>query len=170
MRKRLAIAFGGAISAMVVGTLLFGTVLAAGPGPANGKGSVVGGRDIPISVAAQLTGLTEDQVLAELEGGKTILALLEEKGIDLTTFHEAVADAREAALADAVAQGTLTAEQAQNMEQRMEQNQASPGPHGPMRGNGECASIAGDANEYSWGSSSDGAGPGLNNRWGAKTR
>ena len=76
MLKRLAIAAGAAITAVAVGAVLLGTVLAAGPGPKNGNGADVGGRDIPLAVASELTGLTEEQLLAELEGGKTVPALL----------------------------------------------------------------------------------------------
>jgi len=180
MLKRLAIAAGAAITAVAVGTVLFGTVLAAGPGPKNGNGADVGGRDIPLAAASELTGLTEEQLLAELEGGKTIPVLLEEKGIDLTTFHQAVADARKAAVDEAVAEGTITPEQAQWMLQHMAQNQASEGPYGPQYGEGrmlgDCTG-EGEAHRYggtgegkSWGEPGEGTGPGLEHRYGGSTR
>jgi len=180
MLKRLAVAAGAAVTGVAVGAVLFGTVLAAGPGPKNGTGSDIGGRDIPLAVAAELTGLTEEQLLTEVESGKTIPALLEEKGIDLTVFHQAVADARQAAVDAAVAAGTITPEQAQWMLQRMAQNQASEGPHGPQYGEGQmlgdCAG-GGDANRYgmsgegkSWGVPGEGTGPGLEHRYGGSTR
>jgi len=179
MLKRLAIAAGAAITAVAVGAVLFGTVLAAGPGPKNGNGADVGGRDIPLAVASELTGLTEEQLLAELEGGKTIPALLEDLKIDLTVFHQAVADARQAAVDEAVAEGTITPEQAQWMRQHMTQTQASEGPYGPQysegRQLGDCT--GGDANRYGmsdqgkgWGVPGEGIGPGLEHRYGGSTR
>jgi hypothetical protein len=183
MLKRLAIAAGAAITAVAVGAVLFGTVLAAGPGPKNGNGADIGGRDIPLAVASELTGMTEDELLAELEGGKTIPALLEELGeelgFDLTDFHQAVADARQAAVDEAVAEGTITPEQAQWMRQHMTQTQASEGPYGPQYGEGrqlgDCT--GGDANRYGmsdqgkgWGEPSEDTGPGLEHRYGGSTR
>ncbi|MDI6858191.1 MAG: DUF2680 domain-containing protein [Dehalococcoidia bacterium] len=182
MGKRLAVV-GGAIAAVAVGVLLFGTVFAAGPGPNAGNGVDIGGRDIPVAVASELTGLTEEQLLAELEGGTTIPALLEEKGIDLSVFHQEVAEARQAAVDAAVAAGTLTQEQAQRMLERMEQNQASPGPHGPQYGEGrQLGECDGDGEQHrygsasvaaagkSWGEPGEGTGPGLEHRYGGSTR
>jgi hypothetical protein len=180
MLKRLAIAAGAAITAVAVGAVLFGTVLAAGPGPKNGNGADVGGRDIPLAVASELTGLTEEQLLAELEGGKTIPVLLEGLNVDLTDFHQAVADARQAAVDEAVAEGTITPEQAQWMRQHMTQTQASEGPYGPQYGEGrtlgDCAG-EGEAHRYggtgegkSWGEPGEGTGPGLEHRYGGSTR
>ena len=179
MLKRLTVAAVAAITTVAVGAVLFGTVLAAGPGPKNGNGTDVGGRDIPLAVASELTGLTEEQLLAELDGGKTIPALLEELGIDLTVFHQAVADARQAAVDEAVAEGTITPEQAQWMRQHMTQTQASEGPYGPQysegRQLGDCT--GGDANRYGmsdqgkgWGEPGEGTGPGLEHRYGGSTR
>jgi len=140
MLKRLAMAAGVAVVVLAVTGVLLGTVLAAGPGPQAGNGAAIGGRDIPLAVAADLTGLTEEQLLAELDGGKTIPALLEEKGIDLTVFEQAVADARESAVEEAVAAGTISPERAQVMLQRMEERQASgeQGPGGPQADAGQA--------------------------------
>lgn len=183
MGKKLLVAAGAALSGALVIGLLVGTALAAGPGPkGNGNGATIGGRDTPIAVAADLTGLTEEEVLAELEGGKTIPVLLEEEGVDLTTFHQAVADARQAAVDEAVDEGKLTQEQAGVMKQRMAQNQAEgAGPHGYSYGDGdgECdGTCDGDMNRlgpasgegFSWGGRGDGTGPGLEHRYGGSTR
>jgi len=176
MMKKLAIAVGAAVTAIVVGAVLFGTVFAAGPGPRSD--TAIGGRDVPLAVASQLTGLSQDELLAELEGGKTIPALLEEKGIDLTVFHQAVADARQAALDQAVAEGKITPERAQVMAQNMEQAQVSAGPHGPRDGSGQgLGDCTGDANRYGMsdqgkggGVPGDGTGPGLEHRYGGSTQ
>jgi hypothetical protein len=181
MGKRLAVVGGAIAAAVAAGALLIGTVFAAGPGPNAGNGADIGGRDIPLAVASELTGLTEEQLLAELEGGKTIPALLEEKGVDISVFHQEVAEARQAAVDAAVAEGTLTQEQAQTMLRNMEQNQASEGPHGPRSGEGRrlgdgdgeqyrYGSAAGVSEGKSWGEPGEGAGPGLERRYGGSTR
>jgi len=140
MLKRLGLTVGVAVAVLAVTGVLFGTVLAAGPGLRAGNGAAIGGQDTPLAVAADLTGLTEEQLLAELDGGKTIPVLLEEKGIDLTVFEQAVADARETAVEEAVAAGTISPERAQVMLQRMEERQAAgeQGPHGPQAGAGQA--------------------------------
>jgi len=178
MLKRLALTAGAAVAVLAVTGVLFGTVLAAGPGPQAGNGTAIGGRDIPLAVAADLTGLTEEELLAELDGGKTIPVLLEEKGIDLTVFEQAVADAHQAALDQAVAEGKITPERAQVMAQNMEQAQVSAGPHGPRDGSGQgLGDCTGDANRYGmsdqgkgWGVPGDGTGPGLEHRYGGSTQ
>jgi hypothetical protein len=136
MLKTLALAAATAVAVLAVTGVLFGTVLAAGPGPKAGAGETIGGRDVPLAVAAELTGLTEEELLAELEGGKTMPVLLDEMDIDLSVFHQAVADARQAAVDEAVAAGTITPEQAQVMLQRMQERQAAgeQGPYGPQAG------------------------------------
>ena len=86
MFKKAGIAVGAAVAAVSVGMLLLGTAFASGPGPKSD--TAVGGRDIPLVVASDLTGLTQDELLAELQGGTTIPALLEEKGVDLNVFEQ----------------------------------------------------------------------------------
>lgn len=177
MLNRLGLAAGATVVVLAVMGVLFSTALAAGPGPKAGYGDTIGGRDVPLAVAAELTGLTEEQLLAELEGGTTIPALLEEKGIDLSVFHQAVAEARQAAVEEAVAAGTITQEQAQRMLQRMQERQAAgeQGPHGPqagaqqMRGNGTCDGTGphGPMAGSGYGESGDGTGPGQSHRYGA---
>jgi len=172
MFKKAGIAVGAAVAAVSVGMLLLGTAFAFGPGPKSD--TVVGGRDIPLAVASELTGLSQDELLAELDSGTTIPTLLEEKGIDLSVFHQAVAEARQAALDEAVATGKISPERAQVMAQNMEQAQASAGPHGPGNGSGDCT---GDANRYGMsdqgkgrGVPGDATGPGLEHRYGGSTQ
>jgi hypothetical protein len=180
MFKKAGIAVVAAVGAVSVGMLLLGTAFAFGPGPKSD--TAVGGRDIPLTVASDLTGLSEDELQAELAGGTTIPALLEEKGIDLDTFHQAVADARQAALDAAVAAGTISPERAQVMAQNMEQAQVSAGQNGPQYRAGERAGdCTGDGNQYkygqsdasgqgnSWGVPGDATGPGLEHQYGKST-
>jgi hypothetical protein len=176
MLKRLALTAGAAVAVLAVTGVLFGTVLAAGPGPRAGNGAAIGGRDIPLAVAADLTGLTEEQLLAEFEGGKTVPALLEEKGIDLTVFEQAVADARETAVEEAVAAGTISPERAQVMLQRMEERQGAgeQGPHGPQAGavqalrDGTCDGTGphGPTAGSGYGEPGEGTGPDQSHRYG----
>jgi len=177
MLKKLALAAGVAVAVVAVTGVLFSTVLAAGPGPKTGYGDAIGGRDVPLAVAAELTGLTEEELLAELEGGTTIPVLLEELGIDLSVFHQAVAEARQAAVDEAVASSTITPEQAQVMLQRMNERQAEggQGPYGAQAGarygpgDGTCDGTGphGPTAGSGYGEPGDGTGPGLSHRYGA---
>jgi hypothetical protein len=180
MLKRMSLVAGAVVVALAAAALLGGTVFAGGPGPKAGYGDEIGGRDIPLAVAADLTGLTEEQLLAELEGGKTIPALLEEMGIDLATFHQAVADARQAAVQEAADSGSITSEQAQAMLQRMQERQAqgATGPQGQQAGtrqmlrDGNCdgAGPSGPMGSASYGEPGEGTGPGLSRHYGAAWR
>ena len=181
MLKKLALAAGVAVAVVAVTGVLFSTVLAAGPGPKTGYGDAIGGRDVPLAVAAELTGLTEEELLAELEGGTTIPVLLEELGIDLSVFHQAVAEARQAAVDEAVASSTITPEQAQVMLQRMNERQAEggQGPYGAQAGarygpgDGTCDGTCDGTGPHGptagsgYGEPGDGTGPGLSHRYGA---
>jgi len=170
MLKKLAL--GLALVALAVTALWSGTALAAGPGSKAGYGSEIGGQDIPLDVAAELTGLTEDELLAELEGGKTIPVLLEEMGIDLATFHQAVVEARQAAVDEAVESGTLEPGQAQVMVQEMQECQAGgpQGSCGPEAGDGLMQRAGAGAGPgpgmHSYGEPGEGTGPGEFHRYG----
>ena len=59
MLKRLGLTVGVAVAVLAVTGVLFSTVLAAGPGPRAGNDAAIGGRDIPLAVAADLTSLTD---------------------------------------------------------------------------------------------------------------
>jgi hypothetical protein len=166
MWKKLVMGAGGTVAAVAVAPVLLGAAFASGPGP--NTDTAIGGRDVPLAVASELTGLSEDELLAELEGGTTIPALLEEYGVDLSVFHQAVADERQSALDEAVAEGQISPERGQWMEQQMTQNQLSAGPHGPGDCDGDGPTVSGAAAGY--GQPSDGLGPGLQNRWGADAR
>ena len=74
-------------------------------------------------------------MLQELQGGKTLVALLQEKGVDFAAFHEAVEAARTKAVQEAVTAGTITQAQGDAMLQRMAERQAA-GVQGPRAGAG----------------------------------
>ncbi len=64
---------------------------------------------------ANALGLTTDELYAELNSGKTLAALAEEKGLDRATLVAELESAHQAGLAQAVTDGILTQEQADAM-------------------------------------------------------
>ncbi len=77
-----------------------------------------------IDVAAELFGMTTEDLRAELQEGKTLLDVAQEKGFEAKDLQDAFLTARKEALQEAVDAGFITQEQAdwmmQNMEQRSE--------------------------------------------------
>lgn len=69
-------------------------------------------RDDAQAVIAEQLGLTVEELAAARDEGTRIAELADAQGIDLETLMTAVTDARSAAFAQAVADGTLTQEQA----------------------------------------------------------
>lgn len=65
-----------------------------------------------IAVAAEALGLTPQELIAELQAGKTIADVAEEQGVTLEAIVDAFLAPREAALQAAVEAGRLTQEQA----------------------------------------------------------
>ncbi len=65
-----------------------------------------------IAVAAEALGLTPQELIAELQAGKTIADVAEEQGVALETIVDAFLAPREEALQAAVEAGRLTQEQA----------------------------------------------------------
>jgi len=80
-----------------------------------------GGRFGPFSpealeAAAKVLGMTSDELSTQLWGGKTLAGLADEAGVDLQVVRDAVEaaqlDAVKAAIAQAVADGSITQSQA----------------------------------------------------------
>ena len=109
-------------AALIALTLLTGAVLAKGPGGGYGPPAETG-YNTAVTVAAELTGLTSEAVEAELAGGKTIPVFLEEHGVALTEFHEAMLEARAAV----VPEGRVPGEQAQERAGGQSRQQAQDG-------------------------------------------
>ncbi len=65
-----------------------------------------------IAVAAEKLGMQPSELIQELQNGKTIAALAEEKGVDLNTIVDAVVASQQTRLDDLVKAGRLTQEQA----------------------------------------------------------
>jgi hypothetical protein len=68
---------------------------------------------------ADALGLTPDELSAELNSGKTLAALAEEKGLDRAALVAELESAHQAGLAQAVTDGVLTQEQADAMLSQM---------------------------------------------------
>jgi len=75
-----------------------------------------------LDIVAETLGMTQEDLLAELQGGKTVAQVAEEKGVALDTIVEAVMAPRRQVLAEKVAQGELTQEQADTMLVQMQEN------------------------------------------------
>lgn len=88
------------------------------------------------TVAAALN-LTEDEHKTELQGGKTIAAIAEEKGISEATVVSAIETAINAKIDQAVTDGKLTAEEAAaKKENSAEQAQSIVDGEFPLKGDG----------------------------------
>lgn len=79
-----------------------------GPGP----GARARGRQLALDVAASTLGLTEQELAAELRGGKSLAQVAEEQGVALEQLTSALRQAAEERLAQAVESGRLTQEEA----------------------------------------------------------
>ena len=119
-----------------------------GGGPKGGKGGPdlgrPGGADV-LGVVAQALGMTTQDLTTQLQAGKTLADLAQAKGISQDAVKTAIATAKKAEVDAAVTAGRLTADQATQAKQRIDQETAAldltkPGlglgrGHGPeMRG------------------------------------
>ncbi len=69
---------------------------------------------------AEALGLTQDELSAELENGKTLESLAAEKGLDRNVLITVLENTHQDALAQGVADGALTQEQADSILSQME--------------------------------------------------
>jgi citrate lyase alpha subunit len=72
-----------------------------------------------VDATAEATGLTVDEVIAALQEGQTFAQIAEAQGVDPQAIADAFLADREAALAEAVNEGRLTQEQADQMLEQM---------------------------------------------------
>jgi hypothetical protein len=92
-------------------------------GPALGLGPRWGGQaNSLVAVAAAQLGMTQAELVAELQGGQTIADVAAEKGVALETIVDAFVAPRAERLAELVANGQLTQEQADDMLAAMKAN------------------------------------------------
>jgi hypothetical protein len=97
----------------------FGRGFGMGPGGMMDRG---GPENSLIAVAAEKLGLTTQELLAELQAGKTIAEVAAEKNVAVDTIVEAVIAARSERLNQLVTDGQLTQEQADAMLTLMKAN------------------------------------------------
>lgn len=126
MTKRLKITLAVVAVVALLATLLTATALAQEETPTpeqvvpaprmwggHGRGML---NETALEAAAEVLGMTADELSTQLWGGKTLADLAEEKGVDLEDVRDAVSAAQEAALRDrieqAVEDGNLTREHA----------------------------------------------------------
>jgi hypothetical protein len=144
MKTRTWIALAGIALAIVVAIALAPAVLAQGPGggygPGTNAGQMIAGTPGPgygmrggmgpgqgmrgrmggpqqslVAVAADKLGLTQAELVAQLQGGKTIAQVAAERNVALNTIVDAFVATREARMAQAVAAGRMTQAQADAM-------------------------------------------------------
>ncbi len=115
------ILFLGAV-ALVAFSILTPYAWAQGPGGwlghGGGRGQMMGiggPENSLISIAAEKLGLTNDELIAELQAGKTIADVAAEKNVAVDTIVDAVVAAHTERLNEQVANGQLTQEQADAM-------------------------------------------------------
>ncbi len=104
-----------------------GPALGGGPvGPKGGKGGPggIGGVDM-LGAVAQALGMTTQDLTAQLRAGKTLAELAQAKGVSQDAVKQAIANAKKAEVDAAVTAGRLTADQAAQAKQRIDQEVAA---------------------------------------------
>ena len=95
----------GALSVVLTGTAFAqDEEPAPAPAPSFGHGGRVMGGQVGLEAAAEVLGMTPDDLALELWGGATLSELAEEKGVDLQEIQDAVSAANDAARRDAIEQ------------------------------------------------------------------
>lgn len=105
----------------------FGSRFGMGPGGGPGMMGNMGGRwggpeNSMIAIVAEKLGLTTDELVTELQAGKTIADIAKEKNVALETIVDAVVAPRAERLTQMVTNGRLTQEQADTMLATMKAN------------------------------------------------
>ncbi len=83
--------------------------------------------DQKLTALAGFLGLSEEALQDALEGGETIASLAEAQGLDLEELRAAMEQAREEAIAQAVADGEMTQEQADALLEHLGKRPGGPG-------------------------------------------
>jgi hypothetical protein len=95
------------------------------------------GREDAQAVIADTLGLTVEELATAREDGTRLPQLAEAQGVDMGTVMTAVSDARTAAIDQAVADGTITQEQADLLMSQEGPKFGGPRGHGGPRGGGQ---------------------------------
>lgn len=126
------------------------TLSEAGIGQGHGPGGFRGGPDL--SAAATALGMTEDELRTALRTeGTTLADVAEQQGVAVDTLVDALVAAAEERIADAVEDGRLTQEQADerlaDLEERISERVESALPAPGERGRGGPGDRGGDGTE-----------------------
>jgi hypothetical protein len=114
-----------------------GSGMMGGPGMMNGYGWM---HEYMVSAFSEAIGLAPEEVQSRLQAGETMWQIAEAQGFTDDEIAGLMLEAREAALARAVAEGVITQEQADLMLERM--NQMHANGYGP----GSCHGAGRDGN------------------------
>ena len=87
--------------------------------PRGGFGGRMGGA--PIGLAAETLGMTAEDLMAEIQAGKSIAEVAEKQGVDVQKIVDAYMEQLEERLAQAVENGRITQEQADSMLEKAEE-------------------------------------------------
>jgi hypothetical protein len=110
----IAAGAGGALAAGGGGGTEPGTTTSIGPGPGLAIGFDEAGPGGPPAIATYL-GLTEDELRAQLESGKTLAQIASAQGKSVSGLEDAIFADAKSHLDQAVANGKLTADEEQTM-------------------------------------------------------
>ena len=158
----------------------YGSGYRMGPGNALGRASFGmgprwgGSENSPIAVIAEKLGMTTEELIAELQAGKTVAQVAEERGVALDTIVDALVALHAERLAEAVAAGRLTQEQADailttlkdHITARLNGEWSPRGPgHGPgfvdEDGDGKCDNFVDEDGDGVCDHAGPGHGPGF---------
>jgi hypothetical protein len=127
---------------MMDGTSGPGMGMRGGMGPMQGRRGGMGDpQQSLVAVAADTLGMTQADLIAQLEGGKTIAQVAEERNVALNTIVDTFVATRQARMTEAVAAGRMTQAQADAMLATMRANVTAQlsqpwSPQGPGAGAG----------------------------------
>lgn len=93
----------------------FGDMMGAGPGMMGGHGGMMGAGAGGLDVAADALGLSQDKLRAALADGDTLADVAEQQGVAVEDLVDAFVTAAQEHMQEAVDQGRLTQEQADEM-------------------------------------------------------
>lgn len=106
-----------------------------GPGGRGGPGGPMGGPAV-FDAVAQALGMTTAELQTSLQGGQTLTAIAQAKGISADTVKQAVVTAKKAEVDAALQSGRLTADQAAERKQQIDQQAATLDLDNLLRGAG----------------------------------
>lgn len=153
MKSKTTVLIGGLLVALLVLGVVGATSVYAqsasgtlkhGRGPGDGRGPIGGPG---LEAAAQVLGMTTDELTTALQGGKTLEQVAQEKGVDFADVQAAMQKARDtemrARIQQALDDGTITQENADWLLEGLDKGFLNGpggfglgGPHGPGFGSG----------------------------------